>query len=103
VKLPTIIFDEIDTGVSGKIAEQMAQIMAEMGRNDRQVISITHLPQIAARGSMHYKVYKEETKHGTTSHMQLLNADERISEIAQMLSGTDVTEAAIQNAKELLR
>ncbi len=103
VKLPTIIFDEIDTGVSGKIAEQMGQMMQEMGAQDRQVISITHLPQIAARGSMHYKVYKEETKHGTISHMQLLSADERICEIAQMLSGSDVTEAAIQNAKELLR
>ena len=72
VKLPTIIFDEIDTGVSGKIAEQMAQMMAEMGRNERQVISITHLPQIAALGTTHYKVYKEETPQGTTSHMQML-------------------------------
>ena len=103
VKLPTIIFDEIDTGVSGKIAEQMAQMMAEMGRNDRQVISITHLPQIAALGTTHYKVYKEETPQGTTSHMQLLTPDERVGEIAQMLSGSDVTEAAIQNAKELLK
>ena len=103
VKLPTIIFDEIDTGVSGKIAEQMAQMMAEMGRNDRQVISITHLPQIAALGTTHYKVYKEETPQGTTSHMQMLTPDERVGEIAQMLSGSDVTEAAIQNAKELLK
>ena len=103
VKLPTIIFDEIDTGVSGKIAEQMAQIMAEMGRNDRQVISITHLPQIAALGTTHYKVYKEETSRGTTSHMQMLTPDERVGEIAQMLSGSDVTAAAIQNAKELLK
>ena len=103
VKLPTIIFDEIDTGVSGKIAEQMAQMMAEMGRNERQVISITHLPQIAALGTTHYKVYKEETPQGTTSHMQMLTDDERVGEIAQMLSGSDVTEAAIQNAKELLR
>ena len=103
VKLPTIIFDEIDTGVSGKIAEQMAQIMAEMGAQDRQVISITHLPQIAALGATHYKVYKEETPQGTTSHMSLLTADERIAEIAQMLSGSSVTEAAIQNAKQLLR
>ena len=103
VKLPTLIFDEIDTGVSGKIAEQMAQIMAEMGRNDRQVISITHLPQIAALGTTHYKVYKEETSRGTTSHMQMLTPDERVGEIAQMLSGSDVTAAAIQNAKELLK
>ena len=103
VKLPTIIFDEIDTGVSGKIAEQMAQIMAEMGRCDRQVISITHLPQIAALGTTHYKVYKEETPQGTTSHMQMLTPEERIKEIAQMLSGSDVTDAAIQNAKELLK
>ena len=103
VKLPTIIFDEIDTGVSGKIAEQMAQIMAEMGAQDRQVISITHLPQIAALGATHYKVYKEETPQGTTSHMALLTAGERIAEIAQMLSGSSVTEAAIQNAKQLLK
>ena len=103
VKLPTIIFDEIDTGVSGKIAEQMAQIMAEMGHHDRQVISITHLPQIAALGSTHYKVYKEETPQGTTSHMQMLTQDERVGEIAQMLSGSDVSEAAIQNAKQLLK
>lgn len=102
VKLPTIIFDEIDTGVSGKIAEQMAQIMQEMGRNERQVISITHLPQIAALGNTHYKVYKEETPSGTTSHMQLLTEDERVHEIAQMLSGSDVSEAAIQNARELI-
>ena len=103
VKLPTIIFDEIDTGVSGKIAEQMAHMMAEMGRAERQVISITHLPQIAALGTTHYKVYKEETAQGTTSHMQMLTQDERVREIAQMLSGSDVSEAAIQNAKELLK
>ena len=103
VKLPTIIFDEIDTGVSGKIAEQMAQMMAEMGDGGRQVISITHLPQIAAQGSTHYKVYKEETPQGTISHMQMLSLEERIGEIAQMLSGSDVTSAAIENAKQLLR
>lgn len=103
VKLPTIIFDEIDTGVSGKIAEQMAQIMQEMGRNDRQVISITHLPQIAALGVVHYKVEKEETAQGTTSRMRQLTPDERITEIAQMLSGSDISDAAIQNAKQLLR
>lgn len=103
VKLPTIIFDEIDTGVSGKIAERMAEIMQEMGANDRQVISITHLPQIAALGTTHYRVSKEETATGTTSQMQMLSPDERIHEIAQMLSGSDISAAAIQNAKELLK
>lgn len=103
VKLPTIIFDEIDTGVSGKIAEKMAQIMAEMGELDRQVISITHLPQIAAMGRHHYKVLKEETPQGTRSHMTELTEEQRISEIAQMLSGSDITEAALANAQELLR
>ena len=102
VKLPTIVFDEIDTGVSGKIAEQMAGIMYEMGQHGRQVISITHLPQIAAQGSTHYKVYKEETAQGTTSHMQLLSDEQRVSEIAQMLSGTSVSDAAIENAKQLM-
>ncbi len=103
VKLPTIIFDEIDTGVSGKIAEKMAEIMQEMGQHERQVISITHLPQIAALGSAHYKVEKEDSAQGTTSHMKELSPEERVREIAQMLSGSDVTEAAIQNAKQLLR
>ena len=103
VKLPTIIFDEIDTGVSGKIAEKMAEIMHEMGSHERQVISITHLPQIAALGAAHYKVEKEETPQGTTSRMEMLTPDERITEIAQMLSGSKVTDAAIQNAKQLLR
>lgn len=103
MKLPTIIFDEIDTGVSGKIAEQMAQIMHEMGQHERQVISITHLPQIAAQGTTHYKVYKEETAQGTISHMQQLNDDERIREIAQMLSGSNITDAAMENARQLLK
>lgn len=102
VKLPTIIFDEIDTGVSGKIAEQMGMIMQEMANGNRQVISITHLPQIAARGTTHYKVYKEETQKGTVSTMTMLSDDERVQEIAQMLSGSDVTDAAISNAKVLL-
>ena len=102
VKLPTIIFDEIDTGVSGKIAQKMALIMQEMGNNNRQVISITHLPQIAALGRSHYKVEKEETAEGTRSHMRELNQEERVSEIAQMLSGTDISDAALQNARELL-
>jgi DNA repair protein RecN (Recombination protein N) len=103
VKLPTIIFDEIDTGVSGKTAEMMAKIMQEMGAADRQVISITHLPQIAALGTTHYKVYKEESQQGTISHMQLLQEEERVQEIAQMLSGSNVTEAAVVHAKELLK
>ena len=103
VKLPTIIFDEIDTGVSGKIAEKMAEMMQEMGRMERQVVSITHLPQIAALGSHHYRVSKKETPQGTISRMEELTEQQRISEIAQMLSGSDVTDAAIQNAKELLR
>ena len=103
VKLPTIIFDEIDTGVSGKMAEKMAEMMKDMGSHGRQVISITHLPQIAALGNNHYKVEKKETSQGTTSSMKALTADERILEIAQMLSGSDVSKAAIQNAKELLK
>ena len=103
MKLPTIIFDEIDTGVSGKIAEKMAQIMVEMGNHERQVLSITHLPQIAAMGSHHYKVSKEETDNGTISRMTELSQQERVQEIAQMLSGSDVSEAALANAKELLR
>lgn len=103
VKLPTIIFDEIDTGVSGKIAEKMADIMLEMGNADRQVISITHLPQIAAKGKTHYKVFKEETTEGTTSRMVELGKNERVSEIAQMLSGSEISDAAIKNAKELLK
>ena len=102
VKLPTIIFDEIDTGVSGKIAEKMAEMMHEMGQQERQVISITHLPQIAALGTHHYRVSKEETPQGTISHMQELSADERVTEIAQMLSGSNVTDAAVANAKQLL-
>ena len=103
VKLPTIIFDEIDTGVSGKTAEKMAEIMREMGQQERQVISITHLPQIAALGTHHYKVSKEEGAQGTISRMVQLTPEARITEIAQMLSGSDVTDAAIQNARQLLR
>lgn len=103
VKLPTIIFDEIDTGVSGRVAEKMAQIMKEMGDYHRQVLSITHLPQIAAIGATHYKVSKEETAQGTISHMQMLTEQERIEEIAQMLSGSDISDAAIANAKTLLK
>lgn len=101
--LATIIFDEIDTGVSGKIAQKMAQIMADMACNGQQVISITHLPQIAAAGQHHYKVEKTETPNGTESHMRELAQEERTNEIAQMLSGADITDAARQNAYELLK
>jgi len=101
--LPTIVFDEIDTGVSGKIAEQMALMMKSMSQNGCQVISITHLPQIAALGDFHYKVYKQDDAHGTATHITLLTPEERIVEVAHMLSGSTVTDAAIDNAKELLK
>lgn len=103
VKLPTIIFDEIDTGVSGKVAQQMAFVMQEMGNKNKQVISITHLPQIAALGSTHYRVEKRDTEKGTTSRLRQLSEEERVTEIAQMLSGTDISEAALMNARELLK
>ena len=102
VKLPTIVFDEIDTGVSGEIADRMADIMQEMGDSDRQVISITHLPQIAARGRAHYKVYKQDNETETNSHIRRLADEERIEEIAHMLSGATLTDAALNNAKALL-
>ena len=102
VKLPTIIFDEIDTGVSGKVAEKMADIMYEMGQMERQVISITHLPQIAAKGSVHYKVEKHDTENGTVSMMRKLSPEERVTEIAQMMSGEEISEAAMNNARTLL-
>ncbi len=103
VKLPTIVFDEIDTGVSGEIADRMADIMQEMGEQERQVISITHLPQIAARGSAHYKVYKRDNDTETNSHIRRLTNEERVEEIAHMLSGATLTEAALSNAKALLK
>lgn len=102
VKLPTIIFDEIDTGVSGEIADKMADIMQEMADNGRQVISITHLPQIAARGCIHYRVYKKDNETETNSHIRRLTENERIEEIAHMLSGATLTEAALDNARALL-
>lgn len=102
-QLPTIIFDEIDTGVSGNIADCMAQMMKEMASNHKmQVISITHLPQIAAMGATHYRVYKEDTSDQTLSHIKQLDKEERIKEIANMLSGAQVSQAAIENAKQLL-
>jgi DNA repair protein RecN (Recombination protein N) len=100
-KLPTIIFDEIDTGVSGEIANQMARIMNEMS-NSTQLLSITHLPQIAAKGENHIKVYKEDVNDVTRTRLRVLNNDERIVEIAQMIGGNNVTDAAMANAKELL-
>ena len=103
VKLPTIIFDEIDTGVSGSVAEKMARIMRQMGEQNRQVISITHLPQIAALGSSHYKVYKEDNEDVTRSHIVELTPEQRVEEIAHMLSGETLTEAALQNARSLLK
>lgn len=102
VKLPTIVFDEIDTGVSGEIADRMADIMQEMGESNRQVISITHLPQIAARGCAHYKVYKQDNEKETNSHIRRLTDNERVEEIAHMLSGATLTEAALNNARALL-
>jgi DNA repair protein RecN (Recombination protein N) len=99
--LPTIIFDEIDTGVSGSVATRMGDILRRMGQS-RQVIAITHLPQIAAYGEQHIKVYKQDTKTRTETHISTLNADERVTEIATMLSGNTPTPSAIQNAKELI-
>lgn len=103
VKLPTIVFDEIDTGVSGEIADRMADIMQEMADNDRQVISITHLPQIASRGRTHYKVYKMDNDTETNSHIRRLTNEERVEEIAHMLSGATLTDAALNNARTLLK
>ncbi len=100
-KLPTIIFDEIDTGVSGEISNKMAHIMQQMSRQ-MQVITITHLPQIAAKGGQHYKVFKEEVNKVTTTNIKQLSSDERIVEIAEMLSGKDISDSAIIHAKELL-
>lgn len=100
--LPTIIFDEIDTGVSGHIAESMARIMQQMGQQGRQVISITHLPQIAAMGNHHYRVSKDVSGNATRSHITCLTQEERVNEIANMLSGSNVTPEAINNARALL-
>lgn len=99
--LPTIIFDEIDTGVSGEIAHRMAEIMTGLGK-DMQVITITHLPQIAAKGTQHYRVYKDDSGLMTETHIERLKQTERITELAQMLSGKNITEAALKNAEELL-
>lgn len=99
--LPTIIFDEIDTGVSGEVADKMGQIMLDFGKQ-MQVIAITHLPQIAAKGKVHYFVYKEHGKDSTTTNLRKLSDEDRIRELAQMLSGSQITEAAIENARVML-
>lgn len=99
--LPTIIFDEIDTGVSGNMAERMAVMMGEIAKHC-QVLCITHLPQIAAKGNAHFRVHKEENETGTTSHISRLSPEERVREIATMLSGAEISEAAVSNAKALL-
>ena len=99
----TIIFDEIDTGVSGAIATRMAQMMKQMADGGRQVISITHLPQIASVADHHYRVFKRDDNNDTTSQIEELDEEQRVNELAHMLSGTELTEAAIQNARELLR
>ena len=102
--MPTIIFDEIDTGVSGKVASSMANLMKEMTTgNKHQVIAITHLPQIASCGSTHYWVFKEDTEEQTFSHIRQLTQEERVTEIAHMLSGNKISDAAILNAKQLLK
>lgn len=101
-KLPTILFDEIDTGVSGEIAHKMGEIMKQMSQS-MQVLSITHLPQIASKGIEHFKVFKKEETHHTITQIVKLNDQERINEIAQMLSGSTITESALNNAKELLK
>jgi len=99
--LPAIIFDEIDSGVSGEVASMVGSILADMGKS-MQVINITHLPQVAARGGLHYHVYKEESDHSTITRVRLLNDNERVTEVARLLSGSTITEAAMRNARELL-
>jgi DNA repair protein RecN (Recombination protein N) len=102
INLPTIIFDEIDAGVSGEVADKVGQILAGMGRY-MQVVNITHLPQVAARGDKHYHVYKDDTGDSTITMIKLLTPEERITEVARLLSGSEITETAIKNAKELLK
>lgn len=100
--LPTIIFDEIDSGVSGEVADKVGQILSEMG-GYMQVINITHLPQVASRGTRHYHVYKDDIGDSTFTRVKLLSYDERVLEVAKLLSGSEVTETALKNAKELLK
>jgi len=100
--LPTIIFDEIDMGVSGEIADKVGNIIKRMSKG-MQIINITHLPQVACKGDFHYLVYKSDEGESTTAHVKLLNNEERHIEIARMLSGEELTEAAMENARELLK
>lgn len=100
--LPAIIFDEIDSGVSGEVASMVGDILSDMGKS-MQVINITHLPQVASRGGVHYHVYKEESDHSTNTRVRLLTDEERVTEVARLLSGSTITEAAMRNARELLR
>jgi DNA repair protein RecN (Recombination protein N) len=102
INLPTIIFDEIDAGVSGEVADKVGQILAGMGKY-MQVVNITHLPQVASRGTKHYHVYKDETGNETITRIKLLSSEERIHEVARLLSGSEITEIAIKNAKELIK
>ncbi len=102
INLPTIIFDEIDAGVSGEVADKVGQILAGMGKY-MQVVNITHLPQVASRGTKHYHVYKDDTGDATITRVKLLSPDERILEVARLLSGSEITETAIKNAKELIK
>jgi DNA repair protein RecN (Recombination protein N) len=102
INLPTIIFDEIDAGVSGEVADKVGQILAGMGKY-MQVVNITHLPQVASRGDRHYHVYKDDTSDSTVTRIKLLSPDERIMEVARLLSGSEITETAIKNAKELIK
>ncbi len=102
INLPTIIFDEIDAGVSGEVADKVGQILSAMG-GYMQVVNITHLPQVASRGKRHYHVYKDETDDSTITRVKLLSADERIVEVARLLSGSQITETALKNAKDLIR
>jgi len=100
--LPTIIFDEIDAGVSGEVADKVGQILSGMGKY-MQVVNITHLPQVASRGTRHFHVYKDDTGDSTVTRIKLLTPDERILEVARLLSGSEVTPTALKNAKELLQ
>lgn len=102
INLPTIIFDEIDAGVSGEVADKVGQILSAMG-GYMQVVNITHLPQVASRGKRHYHVYKDEIDDSTITRVKLLSADERIVEVARLLSGSQITETALKNAKDLIR
>lgn len=102
LKLPTVIFDEIDTGVSGDIADRMGSMMADIA-SGMQVIAITHLPQVAAKGQSHLLVYKQDEKDRTVSNVRRLNPEERVRELARMLSGREINEAALDNARILLQ